>query len=76
MQCGGTEGKHRAVTVNLDLVSIDFAQIEHPFIYNSFVSQNNQTGRVMTDRQAGVRQGIFLSFFDRALLKSGMKILI
>ncbi len=53
-----TEGKHRAGTVNLDLVSIDFAQIEHPFIYNSFFSQNNQTGRVMTDRQAGVRQGI------------------
>lgn len=58
--CAGwqTEGKHRAGTVNLDLVSIDFAQIEHPFISNSFFSQNNQTGRVMTDRQAGVRQGI------------------
>lgn len=54
-----TGGKHRAGTVNLDLVSIDFPQIEYPFIYNSFSSQNNQTGRVMMDRQAGVRQGIF-----------------
>ncbi len=53
-----TEGSTVPAQLTWKLVSIDFAQIEHPFIYNSFFSQNNQTGRVMTDRQAGVRQGI------------------
>lgn len=70
-------GKYRAGTVKMDLVSIDFPQIEHPFIYNSFSKQSDGEGYEEQERVGqGIKKGEFKKKGIRKYMQWGPKSVI